>query len=71
MSKCKLDSCDNASDKNVELNAEDFTRWEFHIRGPFYYFCSKDHREHWVQDNSQYMPEYLNQLSCIIILEGA
>lgn len=52
MSKCKLESCEYETDKNVELNAEDFTRWEFHIRGPFYYFCSKNHQEQWVRDNS-------------------
>ena len=52
MSICKLDSCDLEADKNVELNAENFTLMEFHIRGPFYHFCSKDHREQWVNENS-------------------
>jgi YHS domain-containing protein len=52
MDKCKLDNCDKQAEKSVELNAEDFTRMEFHIRGPYYHFCSNDHLEQWVKDNS-------------------
>ena len=47
MKKCVLDSCDKESNKNFELNAEAYTPMDFHLRGPFYHFCSKEHLDKW------------------------
>jgi hypothetical protein len=49
MKKCTLNTCDKESDKKFELNAEAYATMEFHIRGPFYYYCSKEHLDKWVE----------------------
>ena len=43
MKKCIFDSCDKESD-------EKFIVMDLHLRGMFYNFCSKDHRDKWQKE---------------------
>lgn len=54
MKNCHLEKCEKQASKEFTLNAESYTRWEFHIVGPYYRFCSQSHLDKWKDINKEF-----------------